>query len=260
MATFDTFRADLAALAAQLDTIAYDVARANYAQLQKTFELELSALPQHEQKLANRELHDVHKKIEKRKPKKSFALKKKTKATPKKDEHVEKAEQDGDKVEKSQIELIPIYADLTDETKVFESTNRDASLLIKNVAKCNITINGPCSSFTLENASDCTITLSDITSGAAMVRDASKCRVQLTSRQLRICNCHHTRFAVAVCSKIALEESDELVFGPHPAEQEHSIKMAEQGMKIMVDSFKEINDFEWPDTSTPSPNWCVNLD
>ena len=48
-------------------------ARVNYGQLQKTFELDLSALPQHEQKLANRELHDLHKKIEKQKPKKSFA-------------------------------------------------------------------------------------------------------------------------------------------------------------------------------------------
>ena len=51
--------------------------------MQKTFELDLSALPQHEQKLANRELHDLHKKIEKQKPKKSFALKKKTKLPPK---------------------------------------------------------------------------------------------------------------------------------------------------------------------------------
>ena len=31
--------------------------------------------------------------------------------------------------------------------------------------------------------------------------------------------------------------------------------MAEKSMAIMDDSFKQINDFEWPDTSTPSPNW-----
>ena len=115
MTTFDSFRADLAELAKELDSITYDEvriltsfqtgsnstvtkkvrsqsffglnkvyeffqnvkiqgkARVNYGQLQKTFELDLSALPQHEQKLANRELHDLHKKIEKQKPKKSFA-------------------------------------------------------------------------------------------------------------------------------------------------------------------------------------------
>merc|ERR1711920_905880 len=78
MTTFDTFRADLAALTSQLDQLSYEQLRAQYAQFQRTFELELSALPQHEQKLANRELHDLHKKIEKKKPKKTFALKKKT--------------------------------------------------------------------------------------------------------------------------------------------------------------------------------------
>merc|ERR1712048_1467600 len=77
MTTFDSFRADLAKLTNELGSITYDEARVNYGQLQKTFELDLSALPQHEQKLANRELHDLHKKIEKQKPKKSFALKKK---------------------------------------------------------------------------------------------------------------------------------------------------------------------------------------
>ena len=224
MTTFDTFRANLAALTSQLDQLTYEQLRAQYAQHQTTFELELSALPQHEQKLANRELHDLHKKIEKKKPKKSFSLKKKTKLVVRKEEELEKEKEEE---EKSNIEIDPIYADLSDETRVYQCQNHDASLLIKNVAKCNITINGPCSSFTLENASNCIITLNDITTGAAMVRDATDCRIQLTARQLRVRNCHRTRFAIAVCSKVALEESTGLLFGPHPAEEVIFLKILE---------------------------------
>jgi len=223
--------------------------------LQKTFELDLSALPQHEQKLANRELHDLHKKIEKQKPKKSFALKKRTKLAPK----VEEQKSNEIVSNENKIELIPIYSNLKNETKVYQTESSDASLLIKNVENCKITINGPCSSFTLENAISCSIVMNDVTYGAAMVRDSSKCETILTSRQLRIKNCHDSTLKVSVCSKIALEESTGLKFGRNPNEKEHEAKMAEKGMTIMNNSFKQINDFEWPDTSTPSPNWSALL-
>ena len=52
-----------------------------------------------------------------------------------------------------------------------------------------------------------------------MVRDSSKCEIVLTSRQLRIKNCHETTFKVSVCSKIALEESTGLKFGRNPNEK-----------------------------------------
>jgi len=93
--------------------------------------------------------------------------------------------------------------------------------------------------------------------GAAMVRDSSDCKVSLTSRQLRIRNVNNTRFYVAVCSKIALEESNGLIFSRNPKEDQHQQIMKESKMTLMTDSFKEINDFEWPDPSTPSPHWTA---
>ena len=88
-------------------------------------------------------------------------------------------------------------------------------------------------------------------------RDSSDCKVSLTSRQLRIRNVNNTRFYVAVCSKIALEESNGLIFSRNPKEDQHQQIMKESKMTLMTDSFKEINDFEWPDPSTPSPHWTA---
>ena len=88
-------------------------------------------------------------------------------------------------------------------------------------------------------------------------RDSSECKVSLTSRQLRIRNVRNTRFCVAVCSKIALEESNGLIFSRNPNEDEHQTIMKESKMTLMKDSYKEINDFEWPDPSTPSPHWTA---
>ena len=79
----------------------------------------------------------------------------------------------------------------------------------------------------------------------------------ITSRQLRIRNVKNSSFSVAVCAKIALEESEGLEFSRHPEEAEHSEIMKNREMKIMHNSFKEINDFEWPDHSIPSPHWKV---
>ena len=67
--------------------------------------------------------------------------------------------------DENKIELIPIYSNLRGETKVYQTESSDASLLIKNVENCTITINGPCSSFTLENAISCSIIMNDVTYG-----------------------------------------------------------------------------------------------
>lgn len=72
---------------------------------------------------------------------------------------------------------------------------------------------------------------------------------------VRIQNCKNTDFKIAVCSKVALEESDTLGFGVHPRLGEVSKEMLEDKMVILEKSHLEINDFEWPDTHTPSPNW-----
>ena len=67
--------------------------------------------------------------------------------------------------DENKIEIIPIYADLHEATKTYDVEKSDASLLIKNVEKCNFTIRGPCSSFTLENAIDTVVTMEDVTFG-----------------------------------------------------------------------------------------------
>ena len=160
----------------------------------------------------------LHKKIEKRKPKKSFSLKKRSAPKPKvpvSEPVLEVPPVD----QESKVKLVPIISNVSNETINYKAENRDASLLIKSVAECTIRISGACSSLTLENASNTTLVMENVTFGAAMVRDCTDCEVTLTSRQLRIRNCHKTTFNVAVCSKIALEESTHLIFKRHPNEK-----------------------------------------
>ena len=65
MSEFDQFRRQLAELGSSLNDLEYSDAREKFDNLQKIFEVNLSTIPDHEQKLANREIHDLHKKIEK---------------------------------------------------------------------------------------------------------------------------------------------------------------------------------------------------
>ena len=65
MSEFDKFRRQLAELGSSLNDLEYSDAREKFDNLQKIFEVNLSTIPDHEQKLANREIHDLHKKIEK---------------------------------------------------------------------------------------------------------------------------------------------------------------------------------------------------
>merc|ERR1712062_770465 len=123
MVTFDEFRVEMATLASKLDTVAYDEARAQYGELQKTFEIELAALPSHEQNLANRELHELHKKIEKRKPKKTFSLKKRSAPKPK--VPVSEPVVEAPAVEdESNIELVPVTSNVSNQTINYQAENR----------------------------------------------------------------------------------------------------------------------------------------
>ena len=65
MSEFDKFRRQLGELGSSLNDLEYSDAREKFDHLQKIFEVNLATIPDHEQKLANREIHDLHKKIEK---------------------------------------------------------------------------------------------------------------------------------------------------------------------------------------------------
>ena len=65
-----------------------------------------------------------------------------------------------------------------------------------------------------------------------MVRDSKNCQIVLTSRQLRIKNCHDTKFEISVCSKVALEESTGLTFGRNPNEKVLFSQVSEKNKKL----------------------------
>ena len=155
------------------------------------------------------------------------------------------------------FQFMLIFSNLYFQDLEYTAKNNEESILLRNIENSTVKISGNCSSFTIENSCSTTVLLDMCVFGAAMVRNCNNCRVTITSRQLRIRNVHASKFYVSVCSKIALEESTGLEFYRNPAEAEHQTIMNKENMKIMNDSYKEINDFEWPDQSTPSPHWKV---
>jgi len=201
----------------------------------------------------NRELHDLNKKIERKKPKKKFNLIRKAAAEPKIDAtkkilHAERKE--------IEIKKLATVESKRGETIHIRTKGEDDEIVLRDLIGCKVTVEGDCSSLTVEGAQDSELVLNGCIFGAAMIRKCCSCSVVLCSRQLRIQNCSSTTFRIAVCSAVALEDSSELKFGTHPELESRARAMASKQMKILDRSHVAINDFEWPDRTAPSPNWC----
>lgn len=259
MSKFDQFRRQIAELSGELSALSYQDARVKCATIQTFFDEHLLSVDGYEQKTSNRELHDLHKKIEKKKPKTKLSLlkKKKAAATAPVNTHVTSNE-NGKLNREGQTDLSvaekTTLTSLTGETKVYEAVEGE-DLVFRDFKDCSITVKGSCGSLRIENMEKTKVILEGCVLGAAMVRRCEDCEFQIATRQLRIQNSRRTNFWIAVCSKVALEESDGLGFGAHPNLEKVTAIMEDVQMHLLPSSHLEINDFEWPDTHTPSPNW-----
>ncbi|CAG5089252.1 Oidioi.mRNA.OKI2018_I69.PAR.g12149.t1.cds [Oikopleura dioica] len=255
MNAFDDLRSQIFALNGELESLEYNAARDKFSKIQKFFDEHLLSAEGFEQKTSNRELHDLHKKIEKKKPKTKLSLLKKKKA-PQASQSLDtvKTSLEKKKEPETKVGERSSLHSLKGETKVYESS-RNEDLVFQDFEDCTLSVKGSVGSLRIENMKNSKIFLEDSVLGAAMVRRCENCEFEIASRQLRIQNCKNTDFKIAVCSKVALEESDTLGFGVHPRLAQVSKEMKEENMVILENSHLEINDFEWPDTHTPSPNW-----
>jgi len=256
MNAFDDLRSQVTELNGELASLEYIAARDKFSKIQKFFDEHLLSAEGFEQKTSNRELHDLHKKIEKKKPKTKLSLLKKKKA-PQMSQSLDSVKAKPQKLKNepdTKVGERSSLHSLIGEKKVYESS-RGEDLVFQDFEDCTLTVKGSCGSLRIENMKNSKIFLEHSVLGAAMVRRCENSEFEIASRQLRIQNCKNTDFKIAVCSKVALEESDTLGFGVHPRLVEVSKEMLEDKMVILEKSHLEINDFEWPDTHTPSPNW-----
>ena len=163
---YDTLRLKISTLNSELDTIEYHQAREEMTNIQKYFEQHLLSAQVHEKKTANRELHDLSKKIEKKKPKKKFNLIRKNKPVPKPAE-----------VEPElKTAVIPeIHQKATIENKTSEQIVYEAKegedLVFRNFEDSKITIIGNCMSIIVENFKNSHLIMENCIFGAAMVRN-----------------------------------------------------------------------------------------
>lgn len=169
MSHYDMLRVQISKLNALLNDIDYHQAREEMNNIQKYFDQHLLSAQTHEKKTANRELHDLNKKIEKKKPKKKFNLIRKNKDIPKPVEEMNQTENS------TQIEVEQSIANIENKTGVtmtYDASNEDQDLVLRNLDGCSITITGNCSSIFIENFKNSQLVMENCIFGAAMVRNS----------------------------------------------------------------------------------------
>ena len=166
MSHYEDLRGQISSLSLKLGEVEYHSARDSLLQMQKYFDEHLLSAKTHEKKTLNRELHDLNKKIEKKKPKKKFALVKKSAV---KSSNIEaKVEKTESKIEiETKKASIPGGEDLNIH---FETKGTEEDVVLRDFVNSKIEIRGNCSSIIIENCEKSEINIIDCVFGAAMVR------------------------------------------------------------------------------------------
>ena len=170
MNAFDDLRSQIFALNSELDSLEYNAARDKFSKIQKFFDEHLLSAEGFEQKTSNRELHDLHKKIEKKKPKTKLSLLKKKKA-PQASQSLDtvKTSLEKKKEPETKVGERSSLHSLKGETKVYESS-RNEDLVFQDFEDCTLSVKGSVGSLRIENMKNSKIFLEDSVLGAAMVR------------------------------------------------------------------------------------------
>ena len=173
MSAFDDLRSQISELNSELASLEYNAARDKFSKIQKYFDEHLLSAEGFEQKTSNRELHDLHKKIEKKKPKTKLSLMKKKKAL-QGSQSVDSVKTNLEKNTKNDAESTKVgerssLHSLIGETKVYESS-RGEDLVFQDFEDCTLSVQGSCGSLRIENMKNSKIFLEDSVLGAAMVR------------------------------------------------------------------------------------------
>lgn len=196
-------------------------------------------------------------------PKKKFGFKaRKTKVFEKVDKKPDdKKEDEVDASVNQRISFASRSIGFSDKTNESLKLDREAmskqDLELINLENCTIHLLGNPSTTHISNASGCTI-LSGPISTSVFVENCKECVFVIACQQLRIHATTNCKFYIHVTSKAIIEDSSNVEFAPYNLKYKGITKDFESsGLKVSVNNWNLIDDFNWLAIDVVSPNWKV---
>lgn len=143
----------------------------------------------------------------------------------------------------------PGFSKRTGECLVWDS---DSELHLDGLVDCVVLAPVALSALRIRDVTNCDIVCAGI-DGPAYVQGASRSRIRLVARQLRIHDSEYDDFYVDVASGPVIEDCDHLRFASYNATWK-DVDVAVPG--VTHDAWRQVNDFKWL-KATPSPHWSL---
>ncbi|EGG24289.1 hypothetical protein DFA_06439 [Cavenderia fasciculata] len=93
-----------------------------------------------------------------------------------------------------------------------------------------------------------------IVDGSVFIDHANDSIFVISSRQIRIHNCHNCQFYIHTKSNPIIETCKSVSFAPYPFTNNNNNN---NDTTANNDNWKHVNDFDWLQTNIPSPNWNI---
>ena len=136
-----------------------------------------------------------------------------------------------------------------------EVNEKDVAL--SRLKNCTIHLYGSPGALHISNISDCKIFIGPV-SGSIFIEECTNCTFALSCQQLRVHNTVDSHFYVHVTSRAIIEDCRQVEFAPNSWTydgQDNDYVLS--GLNKSINSWNDVDDFNWLASDTPSPNWSI---
>lgn len=128
---------------------------------------------------------------------------------------------------------------------------------LRNLSECKVRIYGSPGAIYMSNLNKCNI-ISDPVSSSILIVGCVESELTLCCQQLRIHKAKDTTFRLHITSRSIIEDCEGVRFGKLPESYEVADDLwSTSGLDRTKNNFECVDDFNWLNTSQPSPNWTL---
>ena len=243
----------------------------NLKRTQKSLNDSVMFLPDFEVKSAQNILQkmqsDISQKHDELLPRKKFGFKSRTKVVAKAENNIESlTKRSSEESEKDSKEegRDKVYIGGNDfgfsnrsdcELSMSSEESKGKDIKLSNLENCTVKIYGCPSALHITGIKNCKIVSGPI-SRASFISDSASTHFSLACQQVRIHTTKDCIFNIHVTGKAIIEDCSNLGFAPYNwSYQNLSSDFQEAGLKLDINKWDDIDDFNWLTSSEPSPNW-----
>ena len=144
-----------------------------------------------------------------------------------------------------------------DNELISDSKTLDSEFVVKNCSNCTITLQGTMKTLKLLELQSCIIYAGPV-ARSIMVDHCKECTIQIASHQMRIHNSNKCHFFLCSNSKPIIEDCNELKFSCYSYSYDDiDTDFTNTNLHKDDNKWREIQDFNWLKTNTPSPNFTI---